>query len=161
MPMTDREFTRHIVATIAYRTAKTMRGAPDSFADFKASPTSRTPVQILAHMGDLFDWCLTMVAGEPKWHNAKPLEWPKECARFFVSLKKFDDALASEAPIKFELTRMFQGPIADSLTHTGQLAMLRRMHGSPMKGESYARAEIKIGRVGYEQTPIDPKYEFD
>jgi len=166
--MTDLEMLRHTVATLAYRAAKTMRGAPDSFADFRPGPTSSTPVRIVAHMGDLFDWALTMVQGDVKWHNSEPLPWPDECARFFAALKRFDDALANSAdaggpgaPIGFELTRIFQGPIADAFTHTGQLAMLRRLHGCPMKGESYARADIVIGRVGADQTPANPKYEFD
>lgn len=138
-----------------------MRGAPESFADFKPGPNSNTPLQIVAHMGDLFDWAFSMITGEPKWNTAVPKTWPKECERFFAALKKFDDALASDTPIKCEITRMFQGPIADALTHTGQLAMLRRLSGFPMKGESYNRADIIIGRVGAEQTPANPKYEFD
>ncbi|MGH8015264.1 MAG: hypothetical protein ACREBV_03645 [Candidatus Zixiibacteriota bacterium] len=112
-------------------------------------------------MGDLFDWAFTMISGEPKWNTSTPQSWTYECERFFGALKKFDNALASNASIKYELTRMFQGPIADALTHTGQLAMLRRLHGAPMKGESYARADIVIGRVGTVQTPANPKYEFD
>jgi hypothetical protein len=159
--MTDREFFRHTVATMAYRAAKTLRGAPESFATFKPGPTTKTPLEILAHMGDLFDWAYTMTQGEPKWSNATPQTWDKECERFFAAVTKFDRALASVIPITYELTRMFQGPVADALTHTGQLAMLRRMHGTPMKGESYARADIVIGRVGAEQTPADPRYEFD
>ncbi|HEX2897036.1 MAG TPA: hypothetical protein VHP63_03195 [candidate division Zixibacteria bacterium] len=149
------------MATLAYRAAKTMRGAPESFANFKPSPSSKTPLEIAAHMGDLFDWALSMTSGEPKWNTAVPQSWAKECERFFAALKKFDNALASEMPIKYEITKMFQGPIADALTHTGQLAMLRRLSGFPMKGESYNRADIVIGKVGAEQTPANPKYEFD
>ncbi len=157
--MTDIEIIRHTVATLAYRAAKTIRGAPESFATFRLTPTSQTPVEIVAHMGDLFDWAYTMIAGQTKWNTATPQEWHKECARFFAALEKFDETLASGNPIRYELTRMFQGPIADALTHTGQLAMLRRLHGSPMKGESYNRADIVIGRVGFEQTPADPRNE--
>ena len=159
--MTDREMLRHTVATVAYRAAKTMRGAPESFATFRPGPTSNTPVEIVAHMGDLFDWALCLAKGESRWNNSKPQAWAEECARFFATLKAFDDRLASEEPIRYELTRLFQGPIADALTHTGQLAMLRRLHGAPMKGESYNRADIAVGRVGSQQTPADPKYEFD
>jgi hypothetical protein len=159
--MTDLELLRHTVSTLAYRAAKTMRGAPESFANFKPGPTSNTPVQIVAHMGDLFDWALTLIRGEWIWKDSPPLPWDEECARFFDALKRFDDALASGQPVKIELTKLFQGPIADALTHTGQLAALRRLAGSPMKGEGYARADIVIGRVGSSQTPADPKYEFD
>jgi hypothetical protein len=158
--MSDLELLRHTVATLAYRAGKTMRGAPASFADFKPGPTTRTPVEIVAHMGDLFDWGLTLVQGSPKWNSAQPGPWDAEVARFFAALKKFDDALATES-VKLELSRIFQGPIADALTHTGQLAMLRRLAGSTMKSESYRHADIVIGRVGIEQTPANPKYEFD
>jgi len=159
--MTDLELLRHAVATLAYRAAKTMRGAPSTFADFKPGPTSNTAVQIVAHMGDLFDWGLTLLDGEWKWHTATPLPWDQECARFFAALKKFDDALASGRPIKRTLAKIVQGPVADALTHTGQLASLRRLAGCPMKGESYPNADIVIGRVSFEQTPPNPKCEFD
>ncbi len=159
--MTDREMLRHAVATLAYRAAKTMRGAPASFADFRPGPTSKTPAQVVAHMGDLFDWAGALARGERRWNDSTPRPWPEECARFFAALRAFDDLLASDAPIAYELTRLFQGPVADALTHTGQLALLRRLHGAPMKGESYNRADIAIGRVGPEQTPAEPRYEFD
>ena len=159
--MTDCEFLRHTVATLAYRAAKTMRGAPVSFALSQPGPTSRTPVEIVAHMGDLLDWGLAMAKGEPRWNTSTPQPWEPECARFFAAVKAFDDLLASDAPLGYDLTRLFQGPIADALTHTGQLAMLRRLHGAPMKGESYNRADIVAGRVGPDQTPAESRYEFD
>jgi hypothetical protein len=159
--MTDREFLRHVVATLGYRAAKTMRGAPASFASFKPGPTTKTPVEIVAHMGDLFDWAVTLANGKSRWNNATPQAWDAECARFFSTLKAFDDRLASDDMINYDLTRIFQGPVADALTHTGQLAMLRRLHGAPMKGESYNRADVVVGRIGLEQTPPDPRYEFD
>src|SRR5262245_40888094 len=115
---------RHTVATLAYRAAKTMRGAPASFADFKPGPTSKTPVQIVAHMGDLFDWGVRLLRGEWTWNNSTPLAWDQECARFFTALQTFDDALANQ-PTKMDLAKIFQGPVADALTHTGQLAMMR------------------------------------
>jgi len=161
MSLTDLDFLRHTVATLSYRAAKTMRGTDESFAVFRPGPTSNTPLQIVAHMGDLFDWALTMVAGKPAWNTSTPQNWEKECERFFAALKRFDDRLASGETIRYELTLMFQGPVADALTHTGQLAMLRRLYGLPMKGESYNRADIQIGRVGMEQTPPDPRFEFD
>jgi hypothetical protein len=159
--MTDREFLRHTVATLAYRAAKTLRGAPPEFASFRAGPSSRSAVEILAHMGDLFDWALSMAQGRQRWNNSTPLPWDEECTRFFQTLKTFDDYLASSEPVHHELARLFQGPVADALTHSGQIAQLRRLHGSPIKGENYNRADILAGRVGAEQTPANPKYEFD
>ncbi len=161
MPLTEIEFLRHTLATLAYRAAKTMRGAPESFAAFKPGPSSKTPLEIVAHMGDLFDWAFSMISGKPKWNTSTPGDWQSECRRFFASLKKFDDALASGVEINYDIKRIFQGPVADALTHAGQLAAFRRLHGEPMKGESYNRADIQIGRVGLEQTAPDPRYEFD
>ena len=61
--MTDnREFVRHTVAALAYRAARALEGAPDSFATFDGC--GRQPIQILAHMGDLFDWALSAVQGK-------------------------------------------------------------------------------------------------
>ena len=156
-----RTLLRHTVATVAYRGGKATRGAPASFADFKDGPTTRTPVEILAHIGDLFDWALSMAVGNWKWNNSTPLAWDAEVARFHATLKAFDDYLATDAPLGRPVEVLFQGPVADALTHGGQITILRRLHGAPMKGESYARADIAVGRVGPDQVPADPKYEFD
>jgi hypothetical protein len=150
---------RHTVATLAYRGAKAVRGATESFAGFKASETTRTPAQILAHVGDLFDWALSIAKGKETWHNSEPLAWDKEIERFHASVKSFDDYLASESELNGSCERLFQGPVADALTHVGQIAMLRRIAGEPMKGENYSRAKIEAGRVGADQ--VAPKREFD
>jgi hypothetical protein len=87
------------------------------------------------------------------------LEWGKEVERFHTALKRFDEYLASDGELDATCERLFQGPIADALTHVGQIAMLRRIAGEPMKGENYSRAKIEAGRVGAEQET--PKREFD
>src|SRR5581483_645646 len=144
-----RELLRHAVATLAYRGAKTIRNAPENFGDF--NDAGRTPGKILAHLGDLIDWALSMAAGTSKWNESQPVLWDKETERFFASLRKFDDYLASENPLQCPLERLLQGPIADALTHVGQLAMLRRMAGASIPGENYFAAQVEIGRVGPEQ----------
>jgi hypothetical protein len=154
----SRQLLRHSLATLAYRAGKTVRDAPETFATFSTGERGRTPADILAHMGDLFDWALSIAQGKQQWHNSKPLPWTREVERFFQSLQAFDDYLASDAPLEAAHERLFQGPIADALTHTGQLAMLRRMAGCPMRGENYFRAEIVAGRVGPNQSA--PKQEF-
>ena len=158
---TTRLFLRHALATLAYRAGKTVRGTPEAFGQYRADPASPACVEILAHMGDLMDWVLRMVQGAPAWTTTKPLPWEKEIARFYASLQALDDYLASGAAIRWEPGAVFQGGIADALTHTGQLAMLRRLSGYKMKGEGYARADIVIGRVGIDQTRPDPKNEFN
>jgi hypothetical protein len=155
----QRQLLRHILATLAYRTAKALRGAPDTFADFQAPGGVKTPVRVLAHMGDLFDWALRMAQGSKEWTEATPLPLEQESARFFASLKAFDDFLASDAPLQSQtVERLLQGPIIDAVTHTGQLAMLRRQAGSPIRAEAYFLSEIAVGRVGADQAP--PKREL-
>ena len=134
------------MATLAYRAAKTVRDMPASAAEFRAAPDTRTPVEILAHMGDLLDWALSSAEGRQAWKVSQPLEWTAETGRFFTALRKFDDRLAAAEPIAADENRLFQGPIADALTHTGQIALLRRMAGCPMKGENYFVARIEAGR---------------
>jgi len=151
-----RELLRHTLATLAYRGGKTVRNAPAEFAGF--SGAGRTPAQILAHIGDLLDWALSMANGTRKWHDSTPLPWEQEEARFFAALKSFDDYLASSEPLQARTEKLFQGPVADALTHVGQLAMLRRLAGAPIVGENYYVADIAIGRVGAEQAA--PKRTF-
>jgi hypothetical protein len=154
-----RELLRHTVATVAYRGGKAVRGAPASFATYTSGEPPRTPAKILAHIGDLYDWALSQAKGAEAWHDSTPLEWDHEVERFFSALQRFDDYLASDAPLAVTPERLFQGAIADSLAHVGQLAMLRRLAGAKMKSENYSRADIVTGRVGAEQTA--PKREFD
>jgi len=153
------DLLRHTLATLAYRGGKALRGAPAEFAEFRASETTRTPAQILAHIGDLLDWGLSLAEGKEVWHNSPPLTWEQGTARFFAALGAFDQRLSSEAPLACSAEGLFQGAIADSLTHVGQIAMLRRMAGCSVLGENYHRAEITAGRVGPEQAK--PRFEFE
>ena len=153
-----RAMLRHTVATVAYRGGKAVRDAPASFATYSADGSPRTPAKILAHLGDLFDWALTQARGAEAWSDSTPLEWEREVERFFATLQRFDDYLASDAPLAATPEQMFQGAVADALTHVGQLAMLRRLSGARMKSENYSRADIVPGRVGAAQTP--PRREF-
>jgi hypothetical protein len=150
---------RHTLATLAYRAGKDLANAPEGFARFRTFETTRTPERILAHLGDLMDWALRVAKGDSTSTEAEPLPWDREVARFFASVKALDDYLASDVPLGFPAEKIFQGPIADALTHVGQIGMLRRMAGSPIRGESYFRAEIVAGRVGPEQST--KRFEFD
>jgi len=159
-PDTDmkRDFLRHTLATLAYRAGKALRDAPPEFAAYRIGEGARTPVEILAHCGDLFDWAYSMAIGNEQWAMATPMAWEAEQERFFAALERFDAHLASGDPLEVEPERLFQGPIADALTHTGQLALMRRLADAPVRGENYFIAAIERGRVGAAQA--DPAYEF-
>jgi hypothetical protein len=154
-----REFLRHTVATLAYRGGKALRGAPLQFAAFRAGGRARTPGEILAHLGDLLDWALALARGESVWKDSPALSWEEGSARFFEALGRFDAFLASGVPLGRSAEKLFQGPIADALAHVGQIAILRRLSGSPIKGENYFKADIVSGRVGEDQAA--PTLEFD
>ena len=146
----DLNMLRHAVATLAYRAGKTLRDAPADFSHFElAAP--QTPGKILAHLCDLFDWALSIANGAQRWNNSTPGDWEQDSARFFAALEAFDRRLASGEPLPCEPERLFQGPVADALTHTGQLALLRRMAGAKITGENYFVAEITAGRCGSDQ----------
>ncbi len=155
----SRQFLRHCVATLAYRGAKALRGAPDGFGEFKLPGAARSPGEILAHMVDLLDWALSLARGKEEWVNSTPGSWDQDTARFFQALHAFDAYLASDAPLHAPPERLFQGPVADALTHVGQIATRRRLAGAPVRGENYFRADIVAGRVGPDQAP--PRREFD
>lgn len=150
---------RHTLATLAYRAGKAVRSAPSDFAGYKASPQTRTPAQILAHMGDLMDWALSLSAGRNDWRDSAPLPWDDEVRRFFDAVAAFDHRLASAEPLGATTEKLFSGPIADALTHTGQIAMLRRIAGAPIRGENYAVAKIAAGQVSLDQPA--PVFEFE
>lgn len=159
----DRGFCRHMLATIAYRGSKALRNAPDSFPSFRAGDTSRSPAQILAHMADLLEWTLRLAEGREPWRAAwrpvAPGAWDSDIARFFEALERLDAFFANPNPSATAIEILFQGPISDVLIHIGQLAMLRRLAGSPVKGEVMIIADVQIGRVGLDQAA--PKHEFD
>jgi hypothetical protein len=150
---------RHAVATLAYRAAKALRDAPEGFSDFRASAGSRSAGEILAHLGDLFDWGLSQAQGKERWQSAKVRSWSEDSERFFASLSALDQYLASGATLHVPAEKLFQGPVADALTHVGQIAMLRRLAGARVRGENYYAAKIEIGRTGPDQAGA--VYEFD
>lgn len=154
-----RALLRHTLATLAYRGGKAVRDVPAGFEAFAAGPATRTPAQILAHIGDLMDWGLSIARGEERWQDSTPRPWADEVQRFFAALEAFDVFLASDEPLRVAPEKLFQGPVADAFTHVGQIAMLRRLAGGAVRGENYFRADIAEGRVGREQTP--PRREFD
>lgn len=155
----SRQFLRHTLATLAYRGGKVLREAPEDFACFSACETTRTPSQILAHIGDLLDWALSQATGHEQWNDSTPLPWEQEVERFYERARALDTLLASDVSLGCPCEQVFQGAVADALAHVGQLAMLRRLAGQPVRGENYAVAEIERGRVSPLQTPA--RMEFD
>ena len=154
----ERALLRHTLATVAYRGGKAVRNAPGGFSSFRAAEGSRSPGEILAHIGDLFDWALSLANGAQAWNDSRPSAWEDDVARFHEGLARLDARFVSPDPLGVSASRLFQGPIADALTHIGQIAMLRRMAGAPIRGESYFKADIAAGRTGADQTA--PRKEF-
>jgi hypothetical protein len=153
-----RQLLRHTVATLAYRCSKVLRDAPADFSSFTGGEGGRSAGAILAHIDDLLDWGLSMANGKREWHDSKPQLWNEDVHRFHTALVAFDAYLGSEQPLHAPVEKLFQGPVADALTHVGQLAMMRRQAGAPIKGENYFVAEIAAGRVGPDQAA--PRREF-
>lgn len=143
-----REVLRHVVATVAYRGGVAVSGAPDGFAAFSVGEEARTPVEILAHLGDLLEGSLYLLKGELVYLTSPPLPWGEGVSRFFAAAKQLDAYLASDAPLACPVEKLIQGPVGDALTHVGQLVLLRRLAGSPVRAASYFTAEIVPGDIG-------------
>ena len=142
-----RELLRHLVAALAFRARIAVSGAPETFAAFKIDETVRTPAEILAHIGDLLEGSLYLMKGEMVYLNSAPLAWAEEVSRLFSAAQAFDSFLASDAPLGQPVEKITQGPVADALTHVGQIVMLRRAAGSPVRAESYFAAEIEPDKI--------------
>lgn len=142
-----RELFRHLVATLAFRARVAILDAKPDFARFRINETVRTPDEILAHLGDLLEGSLVLMKGEFVVLNSAPLDWEDETKRFFSAVELFDSYLASDEPLAHPIEKITQGPIADALTHVGQIIMLRRAAGDPVKAESYFTAEIIPGKM--------------
>lgn len=159
---TGRDLLRHMLATIAYRGGKTIRGAPEGFGAFLAPGTMNTPLMLLSHISDLLDWADRWCRdNDQKFRTAEPADWPGEVARFHAALERFDSFLASAAPLTASIPVLLQAPVADALTHVGQLALLRRMAGDAVLGEAYRLAPIEAGRLGPEQGSPGREFERD
>ena len=150
---------RHALATLVYRAAKTLRDAPNDFSAFRPAAGSRSAGEILAHLCDLMDWALTQARGQERWQNTQPNAWTSDANRFFAAATALDEYLASGETLHAPPEKLFQGAIADSLTHVGQIAMLRRLAGAAVRGENYSVAKIEVGRTGANQNR--PVREFD
>ena len=149
---------RHTLATLAYRAAKALKEAPAGFSEFRPGKDSRSAGEILSHLCDLFDWSLSMAQGKEQWHDTEPKAWNEDMSRFFAALEALDSYVASGQTLHAPCERMFQGAVADALTHVGQIAMLRRLSGGPIRPENYSVARIEAGRVGWSQNA--PVAEF-
>ena len=140
-----RDVLRHMVATVAYRGGVAVKDAPQDFATFRAYESTRTPGEILAHIGDLLEGSLHLLKGNMVQLQSPALPWKEEIARFLCAVRELDAFLASEAPLAFPVEKFVQGPIGDALTHVGQIVMLRRMAGSPIRPAAYFTAQIVAG----------------
>jgi hypothetical protein len=154
-----RELLRHTLATLAYRGGKALRNAPETFASFRVASDVRSPSEILAHIGDVLDWGLSIAQGKQTWRSSTPLPWNDELTRFFAGLQAFDAYLVSGEALHETAEKLFQGPIADAFSHVGQIAILRRVAGAQIRGENYFVAEVNAGCVGPEQAAA--RREFD
>ncbi|WP_216830662.1 hypothetical protein [Alkalihalobacterium elongatum] len=136
---------RHFLATLSYRATVAIKDAPSHFPDFNVGKGVRTPVEILAHTSDV----LTLAYSWFQEIERKRIvgKWEEEVERYYHLLEKLDQAIAEELPMKAKNEQLLQGPLADAMTHIGQLIMLRRLADAPTNRENYIKAPIKSGNI--------------
>ena len=140
-----RELLRHMLATVAFRCSIAVHNAPSGFADFLVSDKTRTPAEILAHLGDLIEGSHYLLQGKFVSLASDPNPWDQEVTRFYSAVRDLDTFLASEEPLAHPVEKFVQGPIGDALTHVGQIVMLRRIFGSPIRQEAYFTVNLTTG----------------
>lgn len=146
-----RKFLTHYLAALAYRTQKALREAPESFADFRVLKGVRTPHELLLHMTGVLGYARTFFVGGD-WRPEKMPTFNEEILRFHEILESLHDHLQSGHPFdKISPEQLLQGPFSDVMTHAGQLALLRRLHGSPVPPENFIYADIKGDNLGPNQ----------
>ena len=153
----SRTLLQHFLAALAYRTQKALRGAPDGYADFRAGTNLRTPHELVWHMTGVIGYARTMLHGGAFAPPRLPT-FAEEVARFHATLQALHDDFA-DASLQARITdeQFLQGPLADAMTHAGQLAMLRRLAGSPVASENFIFADIRASNLGVEQPdPVAP-----
>lgn len=152
----DRHLLQHFLAAIAYRTQKAVRDAPPEYAGYRAGPGVRTPHQLVRHMSDVLGYAAALLRGET-WRAHLQPTFEEEVARFHRVLEDLNGLLATAAFEEISPARLLQGPLADAMTHAGQLALLRRLSGSPIPPENFIRADVRPGRLGPDQpSPASP-----
>ncbi len=134
-----------MVATVVFRGRIAIADAPPDFPEFRLAPETRSPAEILAHIGDLLVGTRILLQGDFVELGSAPLMWNDECQRFVAAAKELDTFLASDIPLAHPVEKFVQGPIGDALTHIGQIVLLRRLAGSPIRPEPYFTAEIVPG----------------
>lgn len=150
----DRELLRHFLAAIAYRTQKALRGAPDHYATFSAGNRVRTPVELLRHMTALMGYARTFFEGGSYPVQPDPLPmFKEEVDRFHQMVEEVGALVSSGAKCSISTEQLLQGPFADTMTHVGQLAMLRRLADSPVPPENFIHADIRADRLHADQPP--------
>ena len=142
-----RQLLRHLVATLAHRAGLCLRDAPAGFGDFSAGAGVRTPAELVRHLSDLMSFTQGILTGGAL-REAPARDWEGEIEGFRAALRELDAALASAAQWRNDPRIALQGPLSDALTHVGQLALLRRLAGSPITSGHYPTAPIRAGRVG-------------
>ncbi len=151
---------RHFLAALAYRFHKAVKDAPEGFAELDAGHGIRSPLAIVHHVNGVLGYArVVLETGDlDHWHEVPRLGWREQLALVHQTLEAIDALLAADRRIDPDkLQRLLQGPLADAMTHVGQLAMLRRVAGSPIHAESFYKADIRAGQVGEAQPePVSP-----
>ncbi|MBL8857793.1 MAG: hypothetical protein JNL28_04715 [Planctomycetes bacterium] len=147
------EMLRHFLAALAYRTQKALREAPPAFADFRVAPNVRTPHELIWHMTGVIGYATSLYVGTP-WRPDRLESFAAEGARFHEALEALAEHFDSgRMPDGMTAEQLLQGPLADAMTHAGQIALLRRVHGSPVHPENFLLADIRSSNLGPDQAP--------
>ncbi|MHA1713957.1 MAG: hypothetical protein ACTSW4_08030 [Candidatus Ranarchaeia archaeon] len=146
MRMTPAYLIRHLLASYAYRLRKITENVSPNFWDFAVGSEVRTPSQIINHMISLLIFACSFF--DKSFHEKRVLmDKKKMLADVNALLLCLDNYLTEDSSLYKGLAyeKLIQGPIVDLITHVGQLAMIRKISGNPIKKEKFVDADIQAG----------------
>jgi len=157
----SRRMLQHFLAGLAYRFQKALRGAPAGFSEFNAGSKTRTPHELVWHLSGLMGYASTMFHGA-RYQPPRLDSFDEEIDRFHATLQALHDDFGNpDLTASISDEQFLHGPLSDAMTHVGQIALLRRLAGSPVASENFIFAKISPANLTRHQAdPVHPDLDW-
>jgi hypothetical protein len=118
-------------------------------SDYAFSPGAgcQTIGALVGHVWGLVNWIHLTIAGEgASWRPSDPAEQRLHTLALLGEVRERLETLDEEALFALHIDdhpfwHLLNGPLSDALTHVGQIASFRRLHGNPVPRHSVFRGQ--------------------
>ncbi len=136
-------FIQHFLKVLSYRFEKAIHNAAESYPKHASGHGIRTPLELLGHMNGVLEFAISSLKNQPR-RNIPEQSWQEQITLYYEKLKELNQLMQENSFDTDTLERILQGPLADAMTHIGQLAMMRRLANSAIAGENYFAADMSL-----------------